>query len=86
MKGVSDGYQFEHCCSAVSEPDYSAFISSAWVSLLGSDKQVPVTILRDTGTSNSFVRESILPFSTESATGVHFNKRYKFNYSVCSTV
>lgn len=34
--------------------DYSAFISKGLVSLSGSDKKVPVTILRDTGVFRFF--------------------------------
>lgn len=49
--------------------DFGPFISEGFVSLPGSDKQVPVKILRDTGSFDSFVRESVLPFSSDTDTG-----------------
>lgn len=52
-----------------SDYDFSAFISEGVVSLIGSDKQVPIKILRDTGAVDSFILDSILPFSMESDTG-----------------
>lgn len=48
---------------------YAAFITDCYVSLVGSDKKFPVKVLRDTGSSESFVLESVLPFSQESDTG-----------------
>lgn len=39
------------------------------MSLVGSDTSVPIKLLRDTGAQHSFVLESVLPFSGESATG-----------------
>lgn len=42
--------------------NYSMFISDGFVSLLGSEKQIPVKILRDTGASESFILDSVLPF------------------------
>ena len=50
--------------------DYSPFVTEGYVSLLGSDVQVPVKILRDTGVSESFVLESVLPFSLETDTAI----------------
>ncbi|KAK0131746.1 hypothetical protein N1851_033464 [Merluccius polli] len=49
--------------------DFGPFISEGLVSLPGSVEQVPVKILRDTGSLDSFVRESVLPFSSETDTG-----------------
>ncbi|XP_055773354.1 uncharacterized protein LOC129851112 [Salvelinus fontinalis] len=40
-----------------------------FVSILGSKELVPVKILRDTGASESFVLESVLPFSAETDSG-----------------
>lgn len=48
---------------------YAPFISEGFVSLLGSDKKVAVKILRDSGALNTFVRQSVLPFSPQSDTG-----------------
>jgi len=49
--------------------DYSSFITDGFVSLVGSSERVPVKILRDTGACESFLLESVLPFSTESSIG-----------------
>uniref|UniRef100_A0A674B5F8 SCAN box domain-containing protein n=1 Tax=Salmo trutta TaxID=8032 RepID=A0A674B5F8_SALTR len=51
------------------DPDYLPFITEGFVSLLGSKNLVPVKILRDTGASESFVLESLLPFSAETDSG-----------------
>ena len=45
------------------------YLHEGYVSLLGSDTQLPVRILRDTGALESFVVESVLPFSSETDTG-----------------
>lgn len=52
-----------------SQADFSAFISDGCVSLMGSSVQVPIKILRDTGALDSFILESVLPFSPETDTG-----------------
>ncbi|XP_055721489.1 uncharacterized protein LOC129813225 [Salvelinus fontinalis] len=51
------------------DPDYLPFITEGFVSMLGSKELVPVKILRDTGASESFVLESVLPFSAETDSG-----------------
>ena len=48
---------------------YRPFVTQGYVSLIGSDQKVPLRILRDTGASESFVLQSILPFSQKSDTG-----------------
>ena len=48
---------------------YATFVSEGFVKLLGSDEEVPIKILRDSGASQSFVRRKILPFSPISDTG-----------------
>ncbi|KAL2102368.1 hypothetical protein ACEWY4_001536 [Coilia grayii] len=48
---------------------YEPFITNGFVSLVGSLQKVPVKVLRDTGASESFVRQTILPFSIQSETG-----------------
>lgn len=48
---------------------FEPFISNGFVSLPGSVEKVAVKILRDTGSSESFILELVLPFSTESHTG-----------------
>ena len=50
-------------------PNYYPFISDGFVSLIGSAEKIPVKILRDTGASESFILESLLPFSSKSSTG-----------------
>ncbi len=47
---------------------YSPFITEGRVSLVG-EKEIPVKILRDTGSMDSFILESVLPFSSQSHTG-----------------
>ena len=49
--------------------DYSPFISDGFVSLLGSEKKIPVKILCDTGVSESFILDSVLLFSSSSSSG-----------------
>lgn len=48
---------------------YQPFISEGFVTQAGSDTKMHVKILRDTGADNSYVVESILPFSEETDTG-----------------
>ena len=53
-------------------PDvYEPFVSQGKVSLVGSGEENTVTILRDTGASQSLVLESVLPFSDQSDTGTN---------------
>lgn len=49
--------------------DYSPFITEGYVSLVGSNVKVLVKILRDTGAMDSFILESVLPFSHKSDIG-----------------
>ncbi|KAK5921567.1 hypothetical protein CgunFtcFv8_018924 [Champsocephalus gunnari] len=51
------------------DPVFSAFVSTGYVSLVGSDISVPVKILRDTASYDSYILSSVLPFSEESGTG-----------------
>ncbi len=48
---------------------YALFISEEFVSLSSESERIPVKILRDTGSSESFVLESLLPFSASSNVG-----------------
>lgn len=48
---------------------YSPFITEGRVSLVGEKEEIPVKILRDTGAMDSFILESVLPFSLQSHTG-----------------
>ena len=49
--------------------NYAPPISSGFVSLKDGDDLIPVKILRDTGASESFILESVLPFSSTSSSG-----------------
>ena len=49
--------------------DCLPFITDGFVSLVGGKVQVPVRVLRDTGASETFVLQSVLPFSAGSDTG-----------------
>ncbi|XP_013856274.1 uncharacterized protein LOC106512139, partial [Austrofundulus limnaeus] len=48
---------------------YLPFIREGFVSLPGSNKKVPVKILRDTGAVDSFICADVLSFSADSETG-----------------
>ena len=48
---------------------YGPFITDGFISLVGSLDKTPVRILRDTGATETFVVESVLPFSVQSNTG-----------------
>lgn len=62
--------QVQACTELVApRADYAAFMSEGWVSLVGGGGQVPIKILRDTGALDSFILESVLPFSFETDTG-----------------
>ena len=50
-------------------PDFSAFLSNGYVSLVPDGVKVPVRILRDTGSFDSFIVGSVLPFSQDSDSG-----------------
>ncbi|XP_056905675.1 uncharacterized protein LOC130534961 [Takifugu flavidus] len=51
------------------DPGYCSYVSQGFVSLVGSGKRVRVNILRDSGALDSFILESVLPFSSDSDTG-----------------
>ncbi len=53
-----------HCVST-----FSPFVTDGFVRLVNSTEDVPVKILCDTGSSETFVLESILSFSNDSYTG-----------------
>lgn len=55
--------------SSVIDPGYEPFVSSGFVSLVGSDEKIPVKILRDSGALDSFILSSVLPFSSDTDTG-----------------
>ncbi|KAL2086041.1 hypothetical protein ACEWY4_017100 [Coilia grayii] len=48
---------------------YMPFISDGFVSLPGCTDVIPVKMLRDTGSSESFILRSVLPFNVHSNTG-----------------
>lgn len=49
--------------------DYAPFLTTGVVSLPGQESGVPVSILRDTGASQSLLLEGILPLSDKTTTG-----------------
>lgn len=55
----------------VNDGEFSPFISYGHVSFVGEELKVPVTILRDTGASESFILQDVLPFSSVSSTGTN---------------
>ena len=48
---------------------YLPFIRKGFVSMVGGGEKVPVTILRDTGAFDSFIRAGVLPLGKETETG-----------------
>lgn len=50
------------------DPGYQTHVSDRFISLVGSDKKVPVKILRASG-SLDFVLASVLSFTSDTATG-----------------
>uniref|UniRef100_A0A671U619 SCAN box domain-containing protein n=1 Tax=Sparus aurata TaxID=8175 RepID=A0A671U619_SPAAU len=48
---------------------FRPFISDGSCSIVGNEKSVPITILRDTGAMQSLIRGSVLPFSAQSYCG-----------------
>ncbi|KAI7790505.1 hypothetical protein IRJ41_012050 [Triplophysa rosa] len=52
-----------------SHNDYAPFLTEGTVSLPGSEKSVPVCILRDTGAAQSFLLGGLLPLTDRTATG-----------------
>uniref|UniRef100_A0A671VWW5 Gypsy retrotransposon integrase-like protein 1 n=1 Tax=Sparus aurata TaxID=8175 RepID=A0A671VWW5_SPAAU len=48
---------------------FRPFISDGSCSIVGNEKSVPITILRDTGAMQSLIRCSVLPFSVQSYCG-----------------
>lgn len=51
------------------DPGYRKHVSDGFVSLVGSEEMVPVKILRDSGALDSFILDSVLLFSSDTATG-----------------
>lgn len=47
---------------------YEPFITTGFVSVVGSQQKVPVKILRDTGASESFIKQDVLPVNEQSDT------------------
>ena len=56
--------------SSMVPEEYTPFISHGYVSFLDALSRKPITILRDTGASQSLILDGVLPFSSQSATGV----------------
>jgi len=48
----------------------SPFVSKGFVHLKGSKEKVTISMLRDTGAMQSFILDSVLPFSDKSSAGV----------------
>ncbi len=60
---------FPTAVNSIKDGDYAPFITYGHVSFVGKETKVPVTILRDTGASESFILKDVLPFSFLSDTG-----------------
>lgn len=60
------------CVDLGAQSRFEPFIMEAVVSLLGSDKRVPIKVLHVTGVKHSFIVEhcSVLPFSSDTKCGI----------------
>ena len=56
--------------AVAAESGLSPFVSKGFVYLEGSEDKVPISLLRDTGATQSLILDSILPFSDKSSTGI----------------
>lgn len=66
---VCQGGKAEFAVADDPSESYRPFVSDGFVTQAGSNTKVPVKILRDTGAVNSYVVESVLPFSEKTDTG-----------------
>ena len=57
-----------HTCESQVLESYAPFIRGGSVSLVGSNVEVPIKILRDTGAYNSYIVDTILAFSVDTFT------------------
>lgn len=55
--------------NSIKDGDYAPFIVYVYVSIAGGKMKVPVIILRDTGTSEAYILQNVLPFSSLTDTG-----------------
>ncbi|XP_029927354.1 uncharacterized protein LOC115373220 [Myripristis murdjan] len=51
------------------DSDFRPFVTQGFVSLVGEERKVPVTILRDTGAKQTIIRGGVLSFSEDSYCG-----------------
>ena len=68
-KHVSVGHVKKSADSDRIKSQYAPFTSVGYVSLVGCDEARKVTILRDTGASQSLILDSVLPSGGKSSTG-----------------
>ena len=65
----ADGLGKTPVCASGENAGFEPFITDAVIALVGSDARVPIKVLRDTGANQSFVLDTVLPFSSKSETG-----------------
>lgn len=65
-KRIKNHFGFEKTCGYA---DFKLFVMDGFVSVSGSSERIPVKILRDTATSQSFILEGILPLNADTAVG-----------------
>ncbi|KAL2103158.1 hypothetical protein ACEWY4_000026 [Coilia grayii] len=63
---ISISGQPRNVCESNVHPGFAPFLSQGFVSLTADGKKVPINILRDTGSVESFILQSVLPFSSKS--------------------
>ena len=66
---VSVGHVIQSADSDQIKSQYAPYTSVGYVSLVGCDEARKVTILRDTGASQSLILDNVLPFGGKSSTG-----------------
>ncbi|KAL2095958.1 hypothetical protein ACEWY4_008106 [Coilia grayii] len=66
-ESVENGHRDDRDKTTVA--DYALFVTEGVVALVGDSCRVPVKVLRDTEASESFICQSVLPFSSISDTG-----------------
>ncbi len=59
------GEGFPTAVNSTKDGDYAPYISYGHVSVVGKETKVPVTILRDTGASESFILQDVAIFIFE---------------------
>ena len=82
---VSLSFQTDHKKTGKLPDEYTPFISCGSVSLVDSQVESPITILRDTGATQSLILEGVLPISSQSDMEMTVTTRSEVGNISCST-